>query len=78
EQLKKYKPFSISVIKETNIDKVISEIKHILKKSLYTSTDVFITRERHRLDLNNCILSLQDFKNKNLNEDFDKAAEDLR
>ena len=49
-----------------------------LKKSLFASTDVFITRERHRIDLNNCIQSLQDFKNKNINEDFDKAAEDLR
>ena len=78
EQLKKYNPFSISVLKETNIDKVVSEIKFILKKSLYTNTDVFITRERHRIDLNNCILSLQDFKNKNINEEFDKATEDLR
>ena len=78
EQLKKFNPFPISVLKETNIDKVISEIKYILKKSLYTSTDVFITRERHRIDLNNCILFLQDFKNKNLNEEFDKATEDLR
>ena len=78
EQLKKYNPFLISVLKETNIDKVISEIKYILKKSLYTSTDVFITRERHRIDLNNCILSLQDFKNKNLNEEFDEATEDFR
>ena len=78
EQLKKYNPFNISVLKETNIDKVISEIKFFLKKSLYTNTDVFITRERHRIDLNNCILSLQDFKNKNINEDFDTATEDLR
>ena len=78
EQLKKYNPFYISVLKETNIDKVVSEIKFILKKSLHTSTDVFITRERHRIDLDNCILSLQDFKNKNINEDFDKATEDLR
>ena len=78
EQLKKYNPLSISVLKETNIDKVVSEIKFILKKSLYINTDVFITRERHRVDLNNCILSLQDFKNKNINEEFDKATEDLR
>ena len=78
EQLKKYNPFLISVLKETNIDKVISEIKYILKKSLHSNTDIFITRERHRIDLNNCILSLQDFKNKNINEDFDKATEDLR
>ena len=78
EQLKKYNPFLISVLKETNIDKVISEIKYILKKSLHSNTDIFITRERHRIDLNNCILSLQDFKIKNINEDFDKATEDLR
>ncbi len=78
EQLKKFNPISISVLKETNIDKVISEIKFLLKKSLHSNTDIFITRERHRIDLNNCILSLQDFKNKNLNEEFDKATEDLR
>ncbi len=78
EQLKKFNPISISVLKETNIYKVISEIKFLLKKSLYSNTDIFITRERHRINLNNCILSLQDFKNKNLNEEFDKATEDLR
>ena len=78
EQLKKFNPISISVLKETNIDKVISEIKFLLKKSLHSNTDIFITRERHRINLNNCILSLQDFKNKNLNEEFDKATEDLR
>ena len=78
QQLKKFNPISISVLKETNIDKVISEIKFLLKKSLHLNTDIFITRERHRIDLNNCILSLQDFKNKNLNEEFDKATEDLR
>ena len=78
DQLKKFNPISISVLKETNIDKVISEIKFLLKKSLHSNTDIFITRERHRIDLNNCILSLQDFKNKNLNEEFDKATEDLR
>ena len=78
EQLKKYNPFLVSVHKETNIKKVILEIKYILKKSLHTSTDIFITRERHRINLNNCIVSLQDFKNKNINEEFDKATEDLR
>ncbi len=78
EQLKKFNPISISVLKETNIYKVISEIKFLLKKSLHSNTDIFITRERHRINLNNCILSLQDFKNKNLNEEFDKATEDLR
>ena len=78
QQLKKFNPISISVLKETNIDKVISEIKFLLKKSLHSNTDIFITRERHRINLNNCILSLQDFKNKNLNEEFDKATEDLR
>tara|TARA_S200000501_G_scaffold306992_1_gene295968 strand:+ start:574 stop:1905 length:1332 start_codon:yes stop_codon:yes gene_type:complete len=78
EQLKKYNPFLVSVHKETNIKKVISEIKYVLKKSLHTNTDILITRERHRIDLNNCIVSLQDFKSKNINEEFDKATEDLR
>ena len=78
EQLNKYSPFLVSILNETNIEKVISEIKFILKKSLYTNKDIFITRERHRINLNNCINSLQDFKNKSINEEFDKASEDLR
>ena len=45
---------------------------------MQTNKDIFITRERHRIDLNNCINSLQDFKNKSINEEFDKASEDLR
>ena len=62
--LKKYNPFLISVLKETNIDKVISEIQIHFKKSLHSNTDIFITRERHRIDLNNCILLYKILKTK--------------
>ena len=37
-----------------------------------------ITRERHRQNLERCVSCLENFKNKNVSEDFDKAAEDLR
>ena len=37
-----------------------------------------ITRERHRKHLENCILHLEKFRQKDSNKDFDKAAEDLR
>ena len=39
---------------------------------------MFLLLENVGIDLSNCILSLQDFKNKNINEDYDKATEDLR
>jgi len=37
-----------------------------------------ITRERHRQHLKRCVDHLNDFKEKNRLEEFDKAAEDLR
>ena len=42
------------------------------------SEDILITRERHRQHLEQCVAHLEDFKNKNISEEFDKAAEDLR
>ena len=37
-----------------------------------------ITRERHRQHLEQCLEFLKNFEEKNEDEDFDKAAEDLR
>ena len=40
--------------------------------------DVFITRERHRQHLEQCVIHLKNFNMKKNQDDFDKAAEDLR
>ena len=40
--------------------------------------DVFVTRERHKNNLKECLINLQNFKDKTETLDFDKGAEDLR
>ena len=57
---------------------IIDVIKDKLKNQFIKSEDILITRERHRQHLEQCVTHLEDFKNKNVGEEFDKAAEDLR
>ncbi len=78
QDFKKYNPIYISLKNEKNIDSLISLIKDKLKNKFIGSEGILITRERHRQHLENCVLHLENFKNKNQSEDFDKAAEDLR
>ena len=75
---KKYNPIYISLKNKKNINSLISAIKDKLKNQFISSEDILITRERHRQHLQQCVLHLENFKNKNNLEDFDKAAEDLR
>ena len=49
-----------------------------LKNKFINSEEILITRERHRQSLEACVKHLINFEEKNSNEDFDKAAEDLR
>ncbi|MDC0167938.1 tRNA uridine-5-carboxymethylaminomethyl(34) synthesis GTPase MnmE [bacterium] len=77
-EFKKYNPIYISLKNETNIEQLISTIKVKLKNQFINSEDILITRERHRQHLEQCVLHLENFKNKNKAKDFDKAAEDLR
>jgi len=49
-----------------------------LKNKFISSNDIFITRERHRINLEKCVQQLETFEEKKSIEDFDKAAEDLR
>ena len=77
-EFKKYEPIYISLKNENNIDGLIKEIKKRLKKNFVNSSDILITRERHRQNLEQCVLHLENFKNKSGLEDYDKAAEDLR
>jgi len=78
EKIKKYNPISISIKEEKNLDKLIYLIKQKLKNKFTTSEDILITRERHRENLEQCLLNLKNFEEKNEQKDFDKAAEDLR
>ncbi len=78
KDFKKYNPIYISVKDEKNLDKLILEIKNRLKKEFIISSDILITRERHRQHLKKCVEHLNDFNEKNNLKEFDKAAEDLR
>ena len=77
-EFKKYNPIYISLKNEKNLNQLISAIKAKLKNKFIISEDILITRERHRKNLEQCVLHLENFINKNDKEDFDKAAEDLR
>ena len=68
----------ISIKEEKNLDNLINAIKEKLKNKFISSEDIFITRQRHRINLVNCIESLKNFEEKKSIDDFDKAAEDLR
>src|SRR6056300_1537476 len=65
-------------IKKLDHDELILKIKNNLKNKFITSDDILITRERHRQHLEQCLGHLKNFNKKNEDEDFDKAAEDLR
>ncbi len=77
-EIQKYNPIFISVKEEKNLDKLINSIKENLKNKFVSSVDIFITRQRHRINLEECLESLKKFEEKESIEDFDKAAEDLR
>ena len=49
-----------------------------MKNKFISSDDIFITRQRHRDNLEKCLDSLKSFEQKKSLEDFDKAAEDIR
>jgi tRNA modification GTPase len=77
-QIKKVDYVLISIKNNSNIEQLILKIKNKLKNKFITSEDILITRERHRQHLEQCLTYLKDFNQKNEEEDFDKAAEDLR
>ena len=77
-EIKKLNHVLVSIKENFNIDELILKIKDNLKNKFITSDDIFITRERHRQHLQQCLDHLENFNKKNKAEDFDKAAEDLR
>ena len=58
--------------------KDLSSVKKKLESKFISSNDIIITRSRHRDNIEKCIYHLKTFQNKNSEEEFDKAAEDLR
>jgi tRNA modification GTPase len=77
-EIKKINHVLISIKEKKNIDQLILKIKNTLKNKFITSVDILITRQRHRQHLEQCLDHLKNFNKKNEDEDFDKAAEDLR
>ena len=78
KEIKKYNPIFISIKEEKNLDKLINLIKENLTNKFISSEDIFITRQRHRVNLELCLESLINFEEKKSLDDIDKAAEDLR
>ena len=77
-QITKFQHVLISLKKNSNIEKLILEIKNNLKNKFIFDENILITRERHRQHLMQCSDHLKSFLQKNDKKDFDKAAEDLR
>ena len=68
----------VSVKDNKNIDQLIKTLKQKLSKKLISNTSVLITRERHRIKLNDCLKEIEKFLIKDQNKDIELAAEDLR
>ena len=67
-----------SVKENKNIDSLIKKIKEKLSKKFTSYNSAFITRERHRVKLNECLREIDNFLKKDQNKDLELAAEDLR
>ncbi len=68
----------ISVKNSTNVTQLIDKIKEKLSSKFITSSNVLVTRERHRIKLNDCLEEIERFLKKDQNKDIEMAAEDLR
>ena len=67
-----------SVKSNKNIDKLINLVKDKLSKKFTSNNTALISRERHRVKLNDCLKELNKFLKKNHSKDLELAAEDLR
>ncbi len=67
-----------SVKNNKNIDKLIDLIKAKLSQKFTSNNSALITRERHRVKLNDCLTEIDKFLKKDQNKDLELAAEDLR
>ena len=68
----------VSVKENKNIDILIKKLKEKLSKKFTYNNSVLITRERHRVTLNECLKEIDKFLKKDQNKNIELAAEDLR
>jgi tRNA modification GTPase len=68
----------VSVKDNKNIDIFIKKLKEKLSKKYTSNSNTLITRERHRVKLNDCLKEIDKFLIKDQNADIELAAEDLR
>ena len=78
DEVKKYNPIYISIKEDKNLDTLINNIKENLKNKFVSPKDIYITRQRHRANLEKCVEHLNRFEMKKYIDDFDKGAEDIR
>ncbi len=67
-----------SVKENKNIDSLIKKIKEKLSNKFTSNNTALISRERHRVKLNECLKEIDNFLKKDQNKDLELAAEDLR
>ena len=68
----------VSVKENKNINKLIEKIKEKLSKKCISNNSTLITRERHRVKLNQCLKEIDNFLQKKQGKDIELGAEDLR
>ena len=68
----------VSVRNNKNIDKLTNLIKKKLSKKYSSNNNILITRERHRIKLNQCLKEIDKFLKKDQSKNLELAAEDLR
>ena len=68
----------VSVKNNKNINLLIKRLKEKLSKKFISNNNILITRERHRVKLNQCLQEIDNFFKKDQKKDIELAAEDLR
>jgi len=68
----------VSVRDNKNIDILIKKLKEKLSNKFIVNNNTLITRERHRVKLNECLKEIDNFLSKDQNNNIELAAEDLR
>ena len=68
----------VSVKDNKNIDILIKKLKEKLSNKFIVNNNILITRERHRVKLNECLKEIDNFLSKDQNNNIELAAEDLR
>jgi tRNA modification GTPase len=68
----------VSVKHNKNIDIFIKKLKEKLSNKFTSNNSALITRERHRVKLQECLKEIDMFMKKDQNKDIELAAEDLR